>query len=109
METTDWVLITTIIVVLSGLFTGLWGILGRYLADRRVAILERDMESVIMTLRSRAGEEGRARSQAEEAAFMAQAAEILKGEGDMPQKIQKVVALNPAMAFRLAKKLGVKI
>lgn len=109
METYDIMLLSIIMLVGTALFTGLWTMIGRYLADRRLRVLEADMESVIMTLRSRRGEEQRAASKQDQEEFMQAAGAILASEGDMKDKVMKIVALNPGMAMKMAGKLGLKL
>lgn len=107
LEFTDLAVLSGLLILSTAIFTGIWTNIFRYLADRRLRMVEADVEKLIMTIRSRQGEEGRANAKAEEEAFMAQAAAILKGEGEMPDKLQKIIGMNPAMAMKLAKKLGI--
>lgn len=109
LELMDLVMLLGFNVVACAVFSGVWMMAGRYLADRRLTAIEAELDSVVMTLKSRQGEAARGKNREEEQLFMAQAAQILQGEGDMKDKIQKVIALNPQMALRLASKLGIGI
>jgi len=64
IETTEWILIMCIMIVLSGIFGGVWSFVGRYLADRRINNIEADLESLQMTILSRKGEQARSENQA---------------------------------------------
>lgn len=107
MELNEWVLIIGIITVFSGTFTIIAGLFAGYIRDFRISKLENAMEALNLRVLSSLGNEKKAQNQEQESAFMANAAIILKGEGTMPEKIQKVIATDPAMAMKLAKKLGI--
>jgi len=109
LELNDWMVIIGINLILTaviGCFVGYCTILVR---DYRLSKLEHEVERLTMIWMSEKGNAARSKNQEEEAAFMAQAAAILKEEGDMPAKIQKIIALNPAMAMRLASKMGIRM
>lgn len=109
LEATEWILITCILAVMSGIFCGVWSVLGRYLADRRVAAVEADVERIVMTLNSRKGEEARTQSKEEDQALMAQVAADLQSGKPPADVLKGALAKNPQAALRIAKKLGIGI
>lgn len=107
MELMDFAVLGIVSAGFSLVFSALCGYVTVWLRDYRVARLEAQVQSLTMARNNDMAQNKRAQMNEEEAAFMAQAQAILAGEGDMAAKIQKVIAANPAMAMRLAKKLGI--
>jgi len=107
MEPTDY----ATILVLAGLSGAVFGYITTSLTQRsrelRVAEVEGKVEQLLRSWYSKQSQDVRISNKEDDAAFMAQAATILQGPEDMKDKIQKVIALNPGAAMRMAKKLGI--
>lgn len=111
MELNDILLLLALNGVFSLVIGVIIGVLIAYFrdnaVDRRIKSLEHDFDSLVDRINGTMGNEKKAELKEQEAAFMANAAVILKSEGPMPDKIQKIIALDPAMAMKMAKKLGI--
>ena len=77
--------------------------------DSRMKAVEDELDLINDKMKSQYMVEKKAEYKEEKAAFMAQAGAILQGEGDMKDKIAKVVALNPELAMKMASKFGLKL
>jgi len=106
LETTDWIILITLITVLSGIFGGIWASLGRYLADRRLTNIEADIESLVMTINSRKGEQARSDKAARMEAAMLEAGQIMQDPKieDKKTAILQLAGKYPDIAMSLAKK-----
>lgn len=109
MEIVEMIIIGGYSAVVSGFFTVFWRYLLDFRRDRRISVLESEIDRLDMTIKSFQGVAVRQANKEEEAAFMLQAQAILTGEGEMMQKVQKIISLNPALAMKLAAKMGLKL
>jgi len=107
MELYDLVLLGLLSTFVSAIISIISVVIAFSFRSRDVNDLYRKVESLEMSIRGQLSGNARAEAKAQEEAFMVQAAAILKGEGSMQEKIQKVIATDPGMAMKLAKKLGI--
>lgn len=106
MELYDLLLVVGINVVVSSIITFFWRWLWDYRKEHRLSDLENDIEQLKEKMHARYMVDARASNKEEEEAFLAQASTILAGEGELKDKVTKLLAMNPGMALKFAKKLG---
>ena len=95
--------------VFSLIFALFWRYMLDYRRDSRISRIEGELDHLTDAINGFRGNQVKAENKEAEQAFMVQAKAILDGEGEMKDKMMKVFAMNPMMAMKIAKKMGLSL